>query len=161
MPVCVFRRCALALVAAMCLALPTGIAAQHFAFKDYGKEQGLTNLALTCMLQDSDGFLWVGTKGGLFRYDGQAFQEFRPLDAADRSIMALHQSAGGNLWVATDDGRLLQRRGDHLERVVVDEAIEFQHGPNIFASDQQNRLYLAVQKGLIRLEGASGDHYRL
>src|SRR5437016_12512847 len=71
MPAQVCRRCAVALVVAACLALPASLAAQRFAFKDYGRDQGLANLALTCLLQDSHGFLWVGTKAGLFRYDGQ------------------------------------------------------------------------------------------
>ena len=92
----VCRRCAVALVVAVCLALPASLAAQRFVFKDYGKDQGLANLALTCLLQDSQGFLWVGTKAGLFRYDGQRFQEFHPSDPADRSIKAIHESAGGN-----------------------------------------------------------------
>src|SRR5260370_7645336 len=110
----VYRISAVGMVMAVLLALPAGTAAQRFAFKDYGKDQGLTNLALTCLLQDSEGFLWVGTKSGLFRYDGQKFQEFHPSDPADRSIMAIHQSAAGNLWVATHHARLLQRPPTHL-----------------------------------------------
>src|SRR3989441_12216849 len=109
----VCRRCAVALVVAVCLALPASLVAQRFVFKDYGKDQGLTNLALTCLLQDSEGFLWVGTKAGLFRYDGQKFQEFHHRGPADRSIKAIYQSAGGNLWIATEHGCLLQRLGDH------------------------------------------------
>ena len=54
----VCRRCAVALVVAVCLALPASLAAQRFVFKDYGKDQGLANLALTCLLQDS--FPFVG-----------------------------------------------------------------------------------------------------
>src|SRR5713101_5795062 len=109
MPARVCHRWVVTMIAAVFLALPT--AAQRFAFKDYGKDQGLTNLALTCLLQDSEGFLWVGTKAGLFRYDGQKFQEFHPRGPADRSIKAIYQSAGGNLWIATEHGGLLQRRG--------------------------------------------------
>ncbi len=163
MPVNACRRRAIALVAAVFLALPVGTAAQRFVFKDYGKDQGLTNLALTCMLQDSEGFLWVGTKAGLFRYDGQRFQEFHPSDPADRSIMAIHQSVGGDLWVASDHGGLLRRRGDHLEQVVLTESINLHGGlgPNVFASDQQNRLYVATEKGLVRLEDKAGNLYRV
>src|SRR5258708_4446178 len=159
----IYRRCAMAMLAAVLLALPVSTAAQRFVFKDYGKDQGLTNLALTCLLQDSEGFLWVGTKSGLFRYDGQKFQEFHPSDPADRSIMAIHQSAGGNLWVATEHGGLLQRRGDHLEPVILTETMNLQggFGPNVFASDQKNRLYLATRMGLVRLEGENGNRYRV
>jgi hypothetical protein len=35
--------------------------------------EGLTNLAPLSLLQDREGFLWVGTQNGLFRYDGSRF----------------------------------------------------------------------------------------
>src|SRR5258708_19247248 len=83
----IYRRCAVAMVAAVLLALPASTAAQRFVFKDYGKDQGLTNLALTCLLQDSEGFLWVGTKSALFRYDRQKFQQFHPPNPPTRTIL--------------------------------------------------------------------------
>ncbi|HEV3038118.1 MAG TPA: ATP-binding protein [Candidatus Angelobacter sp.] len=163
MPAQVCRRGALALVVAVLLVLPATTSAQRFVFKDYGKEHGLANLALTSLLQDSEGFLWAGTKAGLFRYDGQKFQEFRPDDPADRSIIAIHQSSNGNLWVASERGVLLHRSGDHLEPVVLSEPLNLQgsFGWHIFASDQQNRLYLATQVGLVRLQGEAGSRYRV
>src|SRR6266852_164146 len=94
-----YRRCAMAMVAVVGLALPVRSAAQRFVFKDYGKEQGLANLAIARPLQDSDGFQWVGTKAGVFRYDRERCQEFRPGDPSDRSITAIHQSIGGNLCI--------------------------------------------------------------
>ncbi len=134
--------------------------AQRFAFKDYTKEQGLTNLALTCLAKDSEGFLWVGTKAGLFRYDGQKFREFLPSDASDRSIEAIHESLGGDLWVATEQGHLLQRRGDHLERVALSENVTIvKASMNILASDRQNRLYIATPSGLARLARRTGEQY--
>jgi hypothetical protein len=46
--------------------LPPGM----LAFKSYSAPQGLTNLSIWALEQDVDGFLWVGTVDGLFRYDG-------------------------------------------------------------------------------------------
>ncbi len=149
-----YRRRAMAILAAVCFVLPVRSTAQRFVFKDYGKEQGLANLAITCLLQDSEGFLWVGTKAGLFRYDGRKFQEFHSSDPDDRSIMAIHQSINGNLWIASEHGGLLQRRGDHFEPVVLTETLSFQggFGPNVLASDQEDRLYVATRMGLVRLK---------
>ena len=42
--------------------------AQRYSFKHYGPEEGLKT-AVNRLLQDRDGFLWVGTSNGLFRYD--------------------------------------------------------------------------------------------
>ena len=163
MPARVCHRWVVTMMAAVFLALPAITAAQRFAFKDYGKDQGLANLALTSLLQDSEGFLWVGTKAGLFRYDGQRFQEFHPNDPSDRSIMAIHQSADGNLWIATEQGTLLQRRNDHLEPVILTETMNLRGGfeSNVFSSDQQSRLYLATRIGLARLEAENGNRHRV
>ena len=159
MPVSVLSRRAIAAFAVI-LALSAAAGAQRFAFKDYTKDQGLANLALTCLAQDSEGFLWVGTKAGLFRYDGQRFQEFRPADPSDRSITAIHESIAGDLWIVTEQGHLLQRRQDHLERVALSGTLDLNGvGMNAIASDRQNRLYIGTQSGLARLEGRKGKPY--
>ena len=56
--------------------LPPLLVAQRYSFRHYGHEQGLKNLAVECLLQDRQGFLWVGTQDGLFRYDGSRFVEY-------------------------------------------------------------------------------------
>ena len=38
-----------------------------------GMEDGLSNDLVTCMVQDSMGYVWVGTENGLSRYDGHSF----------------------------------------------------------------------------------------
>ncbi len=43
------------------------LAAQRFAFRQYGPEQGLDNQVPTAVLQDQTGFIWVGTQNGLYR----------------------------------------------------------------------------------------------
>src|SRR2546430_2584957 len=121
-----YRRSAMAILAVGGLFLPLRSPPHRFVFNEYRKGQGRANLAVTCLLQDSEGFLWVGSKAGLFRYDGQKFQEFRSSDPDDRSIMAIHQSINGNLWIASEHGGLLQRRGDHFEPVVLTETLSFQ-----------------------------------
>lgn len=163
MPARVFCKRALVGILGAVLVLACRAPAQRYSFKDYTKDQGLANLALTCILQDSEGFLWVGTKAGLFRYDGQRFQEFLPVNPADRSIEAIHQSVQGDLWVATELGHLLQRRGDHLEPVSMSEPVELTNPPSMdmFASDQQNRFYIATKSGLARLEGTPGNRYHV
>src|SRR6202030_2592647 len=49
--------------------------AERYRFRNYGPDDGL-NTAVSVILQDHTGFLWVGTGNGLFRYDGAHFQHF-------------------------------------------------------------------------------------
>lgn len=163
MPAPLFRKGTILAATLVVMAASCDTAAQRFTFKSYTKDQGLANLASTCLLQDSEGFIWVGTMAGLFRYDGQSFHEFAPTDPSDRSIQAVHQSIGGELWVATQQGHLLQRKGDHLEPVLLTGTIDLgvRANMNSFASDRQNRLYIATSSGLARLTSEDSGRYRV
>lgn len=85
--------------------------AQHqFYYRDiFDKNNGLT-AGPTCMVEDDEGFFWIGTAKGLFRFDGGRAWEikFAPDDSlADKSqnIRALViDNSSGLLWLATDSG---------------------------------------------------------
>lgn len=47
----------------------------HFT-KHYTQKDGLTNTAVSLIYEDSRGFLWMGTKEGLNRFDGLHFKTF-------------------------------------------------------------------------------------
>src|SRR5713101_4556614 len=65
----------LPLAVALCLLIAQASFAQSYSFKRYGPDEGLRT-AVNRLFQDRDGFLWVGTSNGLFRYDGDRFQRF-------------------------------------------------------------------------------------
>ena len=86
------------------LSLPAGTA-QRYTFKSYGQSQGLKNLNVDCMLEDRDGFVWLGTDNGLFRYDGARFIEFNAAQGlANPYVLALVQDSSGRLWAGTGGG---------------------------------------------------------
>jgi signal transduction histidine kinase/ligand-binding sensor domain-containing protein/ActR/RegA family two-component response regulator len=119
--------------------------AQRYNFKAYGQDAGLTNLDVCCLMQDSTGYLWVGTDNGLFRYDGR---QFRPYTTAQGlpavQIGAIHQSPDGNIWVGTGDG-LARLIGEGFERVSIDAG----SGVRAIASDGHGYLYVGTGKGLL------------
>lgn len=91
------------------LSAPRYVIAQSYYFTHYQVENGLSNNAVICSLQDHNGFLWFGTKDGLNRFDGYSFKIFRN-DAADPNtigsnyIYSLHEDQAGILWVGCDRG---------------------------------------------------------
>jgi signal transduction histidine kinase/ligand-binding sensor domain-containing protein len=81
------------------------------AFTSRGIEDGLSDGQVHALLQDRAGFLWVGTAGGLNRFDGVEFRIFRhdrddARSLSDHFVRSLAQDGDGQLWVGTDRGGL-------------------------------------------------------
>jgi AraC family transcriptional regulator, chitin signaling transcriptional activator len=83
------------------LLLATAAIAQ---FKTINMEKGLSNNTAISLLQDSRGFLWIGTMDGLNRYDGKEIKVFKHIDTDTTSLFynainALHEDTEGNIWI--------------------------------------------------------------
>lgn len=98
-------------VLACCLA--TGVAgAARIPFRHYTSAHGLAQDAIVCLAADADGFLWIGTQGGLDRFDGDRFTSFGEADGlAGRQVHDVALGPGGTDWVATDAGLFAFRPG--------------------------------------------------
>ena len=74
----------------------------------FAKEDGLPSSVVNVILQTRNGFLWVGTNGGLARFDGTHFTtiEFSLQTQTDGLSRALAEGADGDLWVGTNTGVL-------------------------------------------------------
>ena len=119
---------------------------QRYPFQYYGHEQGLNNLAVLCLLQDRTGFLWVGTQGGLYRYDGLRFSAFDADDGLPGTrVEALHETADGTLWVGTGTG-LARRIGSRFQPVALAPA-RISYVQSI-GSDSWGTLYVGTNEGL-------------
>src|SRR5260221_7540758 len=88
----------------------------RFAFRSYGSEQGLENLSVMAIVQDLEGYLWVGTEDGVFRYDGDRFHRYGTEGGLPANqITSLAAGDDGRLWVGTSRGvALFSDGGFHL-----------------------------------------------
>jgi ligand-binding sensor domain-containing protein/signal transduction histidine kinase len=80
-----------------------------YYFRHLQVENGLSNNAVICCVQDQKGFLWFGTKDGLDRFDGYSFKIFRNNPDENNSIGSnfihtLYVDPSGILWVGTEKG---------------------------------------------------------
>ncbi|MEM7351964.1 MAG: two-component regulator propeller domain-containing protein [Acidobacteriota bacterium] len=85
--------------------------ARPMRFEQLSIEDGLSQSVVNCIVQDSAGFLWLGTQDGLNRYDGYEFVVYRhdPRDETSLGhdwIMAIAEDSSGDLWIGTEGGGL-------------------------------------------------------
>jgi ligand-binding sensor domain-containing protein len=96
----------------LALCLVASCWAERYTFKNYGDQDGLTNLNVNSMYQDRDGFLWIGSDTRIFRYDGGRFQQFSSEMGLPQTIInVLSGDENGHLWVGTQDGIFILRSG--------------------------------------------------
>jgi ligand-binding sensor domain-containing protein/signal transduction histidine kinase len=165
--------CALIAITFLLGSLPGQAQAQSetIRFDTLSVENGLSQGTVRAILQDSRGFLWLGTDDGLNKYDGYTFTLYKH-DAgnqdsiADNMITALYEDRAGDLWIGTGNGL------DRMDREA--ETFEhFQHDPGRFRSlqgtvvsaimeDQQGSLWIGTTEGglnMLNREDASFTSY--
>ncbi len=77
------------------------------AFKRYTSEDGLSQQVVRSIVQDREGFIWIGTEDGLNKFDGYEFKQYRNIrndhtSLPDNFIYTLCPSADGSLWIGTN-----------------------------------------------------------
>ena len=90
--------------------LPKNIyASKMMNFENLTIDNGLSQATAEAIIQDSDGYIWIGTNDGVNRYNGSEFKVFDANDEDENSIIsnyvtALIEDKNKNLWVGTDEG---------------------------------------------------------
>ncbi len=105
----------LIVLALFVLAVP--LSSQVLPFEILGLKDGIPQSQVSALAQDHEGYLWVGTWGGLARFNGSEFRNFFLEDGLHSTrIQELLTASDGTLWVATVAG--LSRWRDHrLEKL--------------------------------------------
>lgn len=131
-------------------------------FENYGREQGLIHPVPTALAQDHRGFIWIGTQGGISRWDGYRFTSYHsdpavPGSLPDDWIDVLHVDPAGHLWIGTGVGRLVRYNSAHDSFSIV--AIGGKRPPGhieAIEDDGQGGLWIATELGLVWLDPATG-----
>lgn len=84
--------------------------AERWFYRSWTTEDGLPDNTISGIAQSKDGYLWVGTKGGLRRFNGADFAEIplqRIPNLPSRAIREMHLDQGNRLWLSLERGPLL------------------------------------------------------
>lgn len=94
--------------------LASALTAQSMPFRVYSIENGLSESVIHSIIQDDNGFIWLGTGFGLNRFDGIEFSKWYEEDGLPNNrVNALLQSRDGKIWIGTDAG-LAYKENDNI-----------------------------------------------
>ena len=167
----VLRRWALALFLATAAGAAERPGTEPIAFRRVAVPDDVPAHLVTALAEDADGFLWIGTQGGLVRFDGSGFRVLAST-AEENSlggsyVRCLLPARDGRLWVGTFGGGL------SLYDPAAETFRRFRHDPadpgslgsdrvEGLAEDGDGFVWAATAEGLERIDPRSGtiEHFR-
>ncbi len=133
----------------------------HYVFQRVGDNFGLSSLTPSCILQDQDGFIWIGTPDGLLRFDGTRIVRFgleQGLPSTNVGQLVLAPS--GRIWIVTSRGIAYMDSGV-LHTLHLPKAFDSFRRPSALALDSWSKVYLATDGGLLRVDPDRPNDHRL
>ena len=137
------------------------------SYHSVGSSSGLEARVAVSLAFDRAGFLWVGSREGLFRYDGYQTIAYLPDPSdpdsiSDADIRFVYESDDGHIWVGTNTGGL------NVLNPETGVFRHFRHNPSDVDSlpddsvygiveDREGAIWIATQEGLARLDRSSGS----
>lgn len=91
---------------------------QTYRFSNYGTDSKLPNTFIYTLIQDNDGFLWIGTASSLVKFDGFDFYNVAFTDSVNnRYTAASIKDKNGKLWFGCSDGSVFYVKDNRLEKI--------------------------------------------
>ena len=119
---------------------------QQYNFISYSIEDGLAQSQIRAICQDDEGYIWIGTLGGLSKFDGINFQNFSTNDGLlNNQINAIFKDKNGNIWIGAQGGVSFYD-GVSFKNFQFKEELG-QYVVRSIAEDQLGRIWLATDGG--------------
>lgn len=128
-----------------------GLTVEHFS-----KQEGLSHADVRAVLQDRQGFIWIGTQDGLNRFDGYSFTTFRhkaedPNSLSSNNILSLYEDQDGIIWLGTTEGlNRLNPVSEEIQRFAADPNDESSLSHplvSVIFEDRTGTLWIGTLKG--------------
>ena len=110
---------------------------------------------ISALAQTEDGYLWIGSPRGLFRFDGVKFEEYKPqpgVELPSHGIYYLMATPDGGLWIAFAPTGLGFLKDGYLTLFTRPEDLPDSQ-IHSFARDRDGRIWASTETGLVLREG--------
>ncbi|MBE6901076.1 MAG: HD domain-containing protein [Ruminococcaceae bacterium] len=117
----------------------------------YNELNGLPTGEANTVLQTSDGYIWIGSYGGLIRYDGTNFRNYSVENKiTSSSVRSLFEDSKGRLWIGTNDAGVVMMENNVFTEIAspADHTFLCIRG---FAEDANGTIYIASNSGMAEI----------
>lgn len=134
------------------------VSAQRPNLRHYTMQDGLAQSQALTVFQDSTGYLWIGSYGGVARYDGSRFTTFSSVDGLrSNTVQSLTEAPDGRLIVGTVGGGLCfigESDDGPAPRVECPAGLDLERA-NVHAIlvDEAGSIWAATDSGVLRIDG--------
>jgi signal transduction histidine kinase/ligand-binding sensor domain-containing protein len=136
-------------------ALDPGKALTQYHVDTWTTADNLPQNSVTAILQSRDGYLWLGTYGGLGRFDGVRFATFDTANTPEllsNGIQALLEDRVGAVWIATNGGGLTRCQGGRFTTTTAAEGLPSDI-VRCLKAGRDGSLWIGTNDGLSRFQG--------
>lgn len=140
---------------------------EQFLFKSMSRNNGLSHNQVNCFLRDKSGFLWIGTKEGLSRFDGFSFKNYtyHPSDSAslkNNFISNLFEDPHGKIWLATGNYFTVfdpKNESFSVQNAIFNNQIIVPYGSKWIAKYDHNNdiIYINDLSGIFKISGSQNN----
>jgi len=139
-------------VLTLLLQLTASVCSGQYYFKHYQVDDGLVHNAVTAVVQDSKGLIWIGTRGGLNRFDGYSFKTYKNNNDQFGSlgndvINSIAEDKNRMIWIGTGKG--LFKYDPYKEVLIRLDAVPQEYTNNLII-DNDNNLWFLTQFSLYK-----------
>lgn len=137
--------------------------AQKYSFQGYSTSEGLPQSQVNAICQDDEGYLWIGTLGGVAKFNGNKFTTYSSDDGLLNNRVSCISWFNNAIWIGHDGGISIIEDGkianvpltDDLKKIAVSDIIKFKG--EILVSLNGGGLFKVKNRKLIAVKGLSDD----
>ena len=122
----------------------TGTSTSLYGYRHWGAESELPQSSVNAIIQSTDGYLWIGTYGGLVRFDGVTFEHIaHPLLNYER-IISLFEDTNHNIWIGSENNGVYRYKDGEVTHFKLGEGFAGRGVTSIFQT-QNNSIGILIQ----------------
>ena len=136
---------------------------RHYKLDFWRDSDGLTQRYVKAVIQTHDGYIWIGTKGGLARFDGvhfTSFDDLKPNQLTEAEVWALAEDSDSTLWIGTYGGGLTSFKGGEFKTYTSAQGLANDFVTSLVRS-RDGSLWVGTLDGLSRWKDGAFTSFRV